>query len=294
MASARAWPIGIAVAAAAIGCGDAGATPADARPDGDLDAPVDARPDADPAAPAAFRFVDLDLRDPHVYAPFQGCRDITDAPLMQFAWNAAVQARLEGDQDADGALDASLVTVFRPLAQGAATGALELHRPRCSAPVSTTTCHRAGAAGPAVVTTVANLGPGVTCLAALPGTVRPYAPAVTSALPPCHRTDPMTITLDLAGAAVTLRNARIAATYFGDPAQGTNNGLLMGFLTVADARATVLPASMPLVGGQTLESVLPGGNGACTGFSDRDVDGGTPGWWLYFNFLAARVPWIDD
>ena len=34
------------------------------------------------AAQTAFRFNDLDLRDPHVYVNFIGCRDVTDTPLV--------------------------------------------------------------------------------------------------------------------------------------------------------------------------------------------------------------------
>lgn len=284
--------LGLAIACGGCG-GDSGARAGDAAI---LDAPGDARldapPDADPDAPAAFRLATLELRDPHVYTAVQGCHDITDGAPMTFSINDAARARFEADADADGALDASLVMVFRPLAQGAVTSPLELHRPRCSAPVGSTTCARSPAAAPMVATVATNLV-GATCLAPTPGTLRPYMPPVTSALPPCFRSDPVTLALDVAGVEVPLRDARIAGTYFGDPAQGLNGGLLVGFVTMADARATILPAGLPMIGGRTLESVLPGGNGACTGFADTDVHAGATGWWFYFNFIAPRVPWLD-
>ena len=288
------FAIGVGLGLATVGCGDAASHgAADASAVDAVTAPVDAAIDADVNGPAAFRITALELRDPHVYVSSFGCHDITDEPLMQFSVNGAAQARLTGDADSDGALDESIVTVFRPLAQGATTSPLEVHRPRCTAPLASTACARNPATAPVVMTTANNLA-GVTCLSLLPGTIRPYMPPIGSAIAPCYRSDRMTLTLELGGLPVPLRDARIAATYFGDPAQGTNNGLLMGFVTVADARATILPASVPLIGGRSLESILPGGNSACTGFSDQDVDGGVAGWWFYFNFIAQRVPWVDD
>ena len=42
------------------------------------------------------------------------------------------------------------------------------------------------------------------------------------------------MTITLAGIPITLRDARIAATYVGNPATTTTNGLLMGFISEAD------------------------------------------------------------
>jgi len=47
------------------------------------------------------------------------------------------------------------------------------------------------------------------------------------------------------------------ATYSGNPAQTLLNGLLMGFISEADANATILPATLPLIGGKPLSIVLP-------------------------------------
>ena len=74
------------------------------------------------------------------------------------------------------------------------------------------------------------------------------------------------------------------------------NGLLRGFITEADANATIIPATFPLVGGHPLSLLLPGGDppGAdrnCAGFDDRDTYQGVRGWWFYLNFPAVRVPW---
>jgi hypothetical protein len=69
--------------------------------------------------------------------------------------------------------------------------------------------------------------------------------------------------------------------------------LLVGFISQADADATILPDSLPLVNGQRLSSLLAGGTGACPNYSDKDVDNAVVGWWFYLNFTAPKVPWID-
>jgi hypothetical protein len=88
---------------------------------------------------------------------------------------------------------------------------------------------------------------------------------------------------------VTLHDAQIAAKFNADPATTLSNGLVRGFLSEADADATIIPPSNPLIGSQPLSSLLPGGSGNCEPHSDKDVDGDTVGWWFYFNFTAARV-----
>ena len=74
------------------------------------------------------------------------------------------------------------------------------------------------------------------------------------------------------------------------------NGLLMGFITEANADVTLLPAGTPLVGGDPLSSILPGGTGNCSGIDAREIGpdgagGTTLGWWLYLNFTAPQVPY---
>jgi hypothetical protein len=94
---------------------------------------------------------------------------------------------------------------------------------------------------------------------------------------------------------VPLTEARVGATYVGNPATNMVNGLLEGFISEADAEATIIPATIPVVGGQSLAAILPGGMGNCSTGDDRDLgpDGVTMGWWLYFNFTATQVPWLS-
>ncbi|HET7843904.1 MAG TPA: hypothetical protein VFL14_07125, partial [Xanthomonadales bacterium] len=122
----------------------------------------------------------------------------------------------------------------------------------------------------------------------------PYAPAITNSTTPCFASVTGTLSLSLNGIPVTLTNAQIAATFVGNPAQSLSNGLMRGFLSEADANATLIPATVPLIGGRPLSSVLAGGTGSCqTAFSDKDTGpGGVVGWYFYLNFPAQRLP--DD
>jgi cysteine-rich repeat protein len=238
----------------------------------------------------AFRFSDLDLRDPHVFVNFLGCRDVTDTPLVGFSVNGELQTNIQTDDDADGQLDLSPVLVFRAYSQTAATQPIELHFADCTAPMSSTSCMASG--GTVTTATATNMAGGQ-CLAALAGTLFPYTPAVTATTAPCFVTNAVTVTLDLGGIPITLQDAQVAATYVGNPATTFTNGLLRGFITEADANATIIPSSFPLVGGMPLSSLLPGGSGNCASHSDKDTNGGVMGWWFYLNFPASRVPWSD-
>ncbi|MGH2400815.1 MAG: FlgD immunoglobulin-like domain containing protein, partial [bacterium] len=120
----------------------------------------------------------------------------------------------------------------------------------------------------------------------------PYTPAITSASAPCFVSAEATLTVDfLDGVPFTLRHAQVAATYVGSPATGLANGLIRGFLTEADADATIIPASFPVVGGMPVSALLPGGTNCCAAHSDKDMVEGVPGWWMYFNFTATEVPY---
>ncbi len=246
----------------------------------------------------AFKFTDLDLRDPHAYVSFLGCRDVTPHGAFGFSVNDELQTNIstDGDNPPDGLLDLAPTLVFRTFNQTAATQPVELHFANCTAPQSSTSC----SAGTGTVTmATATYSATGTCLTFLPNTVRPYNPVVGPASGPgCFTTSAVTVTLDLGGIPITLRDARIGGRYSGNPATGLTNGLLMGFISQADANTTVIPASFPIVGGQPLSSLLPGGAGNCncnancgTANDDKDTNNGTIGWWFYLNFTASRVPW---
>ncbi|HVV83099.1 MAG TPA: DUF4215 domain-containing protein, partial [Kofleriaceae bacterium] len=251
--------------------------------------------------PTAFRMSDLDLRDPHVFVvPLVGCADVTDQPVGGFAVNPQIQMNIQGDADGDGVLDLSPTLVFRPLAQSGAGQMLEFHFARCTTPFANPSC------GPGtqlpVLTQSTNM-PAGTCLSTVASTVHTmptvYNPAITTPSGPCFVTSPVSLTITLSGVQVPLHDARIAATYSGNPAQTILNGLLMGFISEADANTTILPATLPLIGGKPLSILLPGGDppGAdqnCASFSDKDTNAGVVGWWFYLNFAAPRVTWTGN
>jgi hypothetical protein len=162
----------------------------------------------------------------------------------------------------------------------------------CTAPMSSTTCTVSDPAD-VIASTFTNMSTG-SCLGTLPNTVRPYSPAVTQPQGPCFVSDAETISISIGDIPITLSNARIAARWSGSPPNQLLNGLIRGFISETDADATILPDSLPVVGGQTLSSILPGGTGNCAGHSDMDVGpDNEPGWYFYLNFGAAAVPYTE-
>ncbi len=244
------------------------------------------------AQSTAFRYTDLDLRDPHIFvASFIGCSDVTDSSPVGSSLNAQIQTQIQTDGDGDGFLDLSSLVEFLPLNQGAATNLIDSGSAQCTAPMATTSCGPItpnGIAGDAVLLSAGQ------CLAPIAGTVRPYTPAITSPSGPCFTSPAADVQLTLGGIPVTLRDAQFAATFVGNPATSLTNGLLRGFLTETDANNTPLPPSFPIVGGQPLSRILPGGQGSCPAHSDVDIHNGVRGWWFYLNFPAVQVARFVD
>ncbi|HWO26813.1 MAG TPA: DUF4215 domain-containing protein [Kofleriaceae bacterium] len=238
--------------------------------------------------PTAFRFSDLDVRDPHVFVSFVFCNDVTDTQLAGFSVNNELQVSITTDEDMNGLLDFSPTLVFRPFSQTAATMPVEMHFANCTAPIGSTSCTASG--GMVTMGTATNMTTG-TCLGPLPGTTRPYSPAIATPTAPCFVTNAVTLTLNIGGIPITLHDAQVAARYVGNPATSFTNGLLRGFISETDANATIIPATIPLVGGKPLSSLLAGGTGSCPSYSDKDVNNGVVGWWFYLNFPATKVPW---
>lgn len=238
------------------------------------------------AQTATFRIDDMDLRDPHLFVNFVVCTDITDTSPFGFSVNGELQTNIQTDGDNDGYLDLSTLIEFLPLDQSQLTNLMDSGGAQCTAPIANTQC------GPIVNPALAGdaaLSVAGQCLTAVAGTVRPYSPAITNTSAPCFASPSGTLNLDLGGIPVMLHDARLAATFVDTPAQSLVNGLLRGFISEADANATIIPASFPLVGGQSLSSLLPGGSSNCAAHSDIDLNAGVRGWWFYLNFTAVRV-----
>lgn len=247
------------------------------------------------AVATAFRMSDLDLMDPHIYIQLFGCRDITNGNVPFNASppiNALIENAVTLDEDGDGLLDLSFLVIFRPLDQAdGATGGLSIAEADCTEPMSSTTC----VVDPAqhfVQSGSYTTDTGANCLEPFPSTTRPYTPAVDASVPPCFVSTNINLTIDIGGILIPLTDVQVGATYVGSPATGLTNGLLRGFIAEADADAIALPGDLPLIGGDPLSSVLPGGTGNCAAHDDRDIgpDGVTMGWWFYLNFPADAVP----
>ena len=239
------------------------------------------------AGVTAFRFSDLDLRDPHLFFSFLGCRDFTDTAISGYSFNGQLQTHIQTDGDGDGILDESFVLVFDPVDPSASTSQLIYEQGlSCTAPMASTTCD--GNTGIAIPVTVTQQTGG-TCLSALAGTTHPYVPAITASTSPCFVTNPFSLSMQVGGIPLPLSSVQIGGSFSGSPVDHLVNGLMRGFLSQADADATILPASFPLLGGQPLSKMLAGGTGACPTYSDKDVNDGVSGWWFYFNYVAAAV-----
>jgi len=261
--------------------------------------------------PAAFRFTEISIADPHPHAPVGvGCTDVGVllSGLLSLSLNNDGRDALPGGVPAvppDGFLDVSPTIVLRPLAQGAASTAIEVHFAKCTAPAGTTTCRPdkktppPGPVPPEAATTANNMNG--TCLAVVPGSINEMYGMPTPAVGLCFVSLEISITLTLEGIPIKLQKAQVAAVYVGDPALSLADGLLRGFMTETDANETILPPTLPLVGGQRLSALLPGGDPPpdggndknCATHSDKDMQDGASGWWWYINFKAEKATWLD-
>ncbi|MEM9597655.1 MAG: hypothetical protein AAGD06_25540 [Acidobacteriota bacterium] len=244
----------------------------------------------------AFRISDLDLRDPHLFVDTQifGCVDFTDQDLpLGFgpSFNGALETALTTDGDGDGFLDESSMFLFKPLLELAQGETVEQRDGQCTAPIASTVCVPEPGSSPAP-SAYDGLAAG-TCLGPVAGTTSGYSPAVGDTVGPCFVTEERDITFMLQGVELVLRDARSAAGWIGAPPNRLENGLLRGFLPETVADSLLLPADLPLVGGQPFSILLPGGTGNCAPGDDRDQHEGESGWWFYLELVADEVPYSE-
>jgi hypothetical protein len=247
--------------------------------------------------PEAYRAADLDLRDPHVFIDTGlGCDDFTDDPILGGlapSFNDLLETAITGDDDGDGLLDLSLVFGFRPLDVLAAGERLDRGLGACTEPLAGTTCD--WLIPPVPVTTAYDGLAAGDCLAPHPGTTSGYLPAPATPAAPCFTSAPREITLVLLETEVELIASQAGAEFLGGPPPASlENALLLGFLTEATANSILLPPELPIVGGQPISVLLPGGAGNCAAGDDRDLHQGESGWWFYFAYRAEPVPFTGD
>ena len=241
-----------------------------------------------------FRDDTLALRDPHVFAdiPFVGCVDFTDQPIpgTEFSLNGELATALTSDEDGDGLLDLSPLTALDVADPGAIGPMVTRFDGACPAPVPPMNC--AAATPPPAAQPAENQAMG-NCLAPVPGTTTGYMPGVPTIAAPCFATRATTLTTDLNGLSMPLQGARLGATRSdSDPMLAPV--LTMGFLRESDADQIPLPDDIPLIGGQPLSTILPGGSGNCAAGDDRDSFEGESGWWFYLESTSMPVDFQPD
>jgi cysteine-rich repeat protein len=267
---------------------DTGASPPEVCDDGNLVAGDGCEPTCQPTGPrpTAFRVISLDLMDPHFYVSLFGCRDVTDSPLLGFSVNGSLQESVD-----DYTLN--YITVHRPLDLAMSTNPMELVDGECMS--ATPPICQVGTMGAVFPTTANNSPSGMTCYTPDPATLNSAYMSPNTVTGPCFVSNETMITVALEGTPIPLRYGRIAATYAGGvPPNQLISGVISGFLTEADARAAILPGSLPLVGGDSLWEHLAaaGASGSsCSSRDDRDTYMGTTGFWVYMNFASRLADW---
>jgi hypothetical protein len=232
----------------------------------------------------AYRFSDLDLRDPHIFINVGVCLDSTTT------FNNQLQTAITTDSDGDGNLDASHLLLFRPFEEPATATRLDFAQAACSAPVAGTSCAPVPGRVPQTMSYATSLVG--TCVAPVPGTTNATYTPPTLPTAPCFGSAERPVVLELSGMSIPLRGVRVGATIgVGDPPVSLTAGFLMGFLRESDANSILLPPTFPVVGGQPLAILFPGGAGNCAAGDDRDTHEAVSGWWLYMNFPAEPVEW---
>lgn len=249
-----------------------------------------------PLTPAdAFRTTDLRLRDPHLFVtiPLFGCFDFTDQNLplgLGPSFNAQLATAITTDGDGDGNLDLSLLILGRPMSPAAVNFRADTANGLCPAsPGPLPFCDPDPAAVPQ--TTQYSAQASGLCLDVVAGTTSGYSPGVTPPSGPCFVTVARNLSFEANGVQLPLLAVQSAGTLVGTPTNTLTNGLMRGFLTETAANTILLPADLPIVGGQPFSILLPGGSGNCASHDARDTFEAQSGWWFYFNSTASELIW---
>jgi hypothetical protein len=287
--------LAVLTAGAALSSAACVAPTLDEAPTYEQDAVSGSKADGDDkaGAPVVYRLSDVRVREPHFFVrPFLSCSDLTDEgafgePSINEVLNSFVSE--DDPSEPDGFLDLSLLLLFRPLDAQAPRGQLDFGAGECSSPAASTECDLDSAALPSRATLV-NQSSGQ-CLDADSGHLSPaaYSPPPSAVAGPCFATEPFDTTLRLGLVALPLRDVTIAATY---QAAGIGGGSLRGFLTERDADARRLPPELPVVGGEPISAMFPGGTSNCAKHDDRDLHDGDRGWWIYVDFTVEQIDYV--
>ena len=220
-----------------------------------------------------------------------GCNDITDDGGLFPSVNELIQDGITMDSEPDGFLDLNFLLQFRPLDPAGTGQRVDQRNGICTAPMAGTNCTHDPEIDAAVFWYDTLPLAGGTCLEPVAGSTTGYMPEIATPEGPCFVTMEGDLSVGFLGVGFDLESAQLAATLVGGPPLELSDGLMMGFLSEADADAILFPADIPFIGGEPLSSVLPGGATNCHTGDDSDMLDSTRGWWFYFNFPAVEVPY---
>ena len=238
----------------------------------------------------AFRIVSAQMMDPHLYAVVgPSCTDITPT----------VNTLLT---DSFATYDMNFVGLFQPLDLTRMATPLEVaFQANCMAGATRDQCSPIPGAATIAATANNTLPASMFCFTPDASVLNPsYTGVENRPGGPCFVSDEQTFMVNLGGVPVRLQSARMAATYVsGASPTRLRNGVLVGFLSEADARVTTLDPALPIVGGDTLYEHLADGRApgsACESdatftVDDSDTLAGDDGFWIYLNFEAELVDW---
>ena len=198
-------------------------------------------------------------------------------------FNDKIELQLTEDNNKDGDIDLTIISQFNTDQPSYITShSLNVSAidGTCPFPLFSEACEINTSPQNSVATTFSETED---CLGPLKNTTSGYTPAPNISNAPCFATLPLTSSLNFGGVDINFQDFQQAARYPGD--LKLDNGLFKGFISETEAQNIVFPAETPVIGGQSLASLLPGGLGSCSNADDRDIftDGKTSGWWFYFN-----------
>lgn len=223
-----------------------------------------------------FQVNSLQVRDPHLFLNLVVDMDITDTVNDQLT----TALTTDDPEDPDGFLDLGFVLAFLPLDQ--ADGGSEpmfFTNAQCTAPAETSTCDVLGDSVPSDSTYASAE---VECYAPDEANLSMYdtTPDAPEATPgPCFSA-PFDAVGILAGDFILpMTDVTVSASYVGNLATNLVSGNIEGFISSADADATVVPTP---VGDRFLSELL----------REEDMDG--DGWVFHIAFTAVETEWTGE
>jgi hypothetical protein len=236
---------------------------------------------------ATWRFRSLTLREPHASTrTIFGCSDITNQVNFQLS------SSIQGDSNGNGVLDLSYFNLLEGLDLAVPSarrfGFVEAVCTAARPPV----CSLSGAAPVwtgVSFNALSSVSAPTPCLEVIGDNIG-YRSDIALPQPsgdgPCFASGEGAVILTVAGVDIPLTRARVAGV-IQSGGRDIRTGLLRGFVTHEAAKATVFPSGVFLVGGRTLASLLPGGEGACGTIGGLSRVDGVEGWWFYLNYDAT-------